>query len=62
MVSAEYAKHLAAWVAVHPRPARGPDDWFRPTSRISIEREPAAVVYRSICPYVGVRPLQRRQR
>lgn len=58
--SAEYAKHLAAWEAAHPRPVRKPGDWFRPSRRISIERQPARYVWRTIHPYVGIVSLQGR--
>ncbi|MND16952.1 hypothetical protein D3C76_367490 [compost metagenome] len=34
---------------------------YRGRRRNTIEREPGRVVYRSIHPYVGIRPLQRKR-
>lgn len=57
---AEYDQHLAEWQVLHPAPPSYSGEFFRPTRRISIERQPARVVYRSIHPYVGIHSLRGR--
>ena len=62
---AEYDQHLAEWLdsltpdqlALREANAATP---YRSRLRISIERQPARVVYRSIHPYVGVTSLRGR--
>lgn len=56
---AQYQHHRAAYVAAltpeQLERIRRNDSMPRPTGRrITIEREPGSVVYRSQCPYVGV--------
>ncbi len=59
-VNAEYAQHRAEWEVLNPAPPRYSGEFYRPSSRISIERQPARVVYRSIHPYVGITSLRGR--
>lgn len=64
-VMAEYDQHLAEWLAsltpeqqaLREANAAAP---YRSSRRISIERQPARVVYRSIHPYVGITSLRGR--
>lgn len=64
---AEYDQHLAEWLAgmtpeqLARREANAAVP-YRSRRHNTIEREPVSVVYGSIYPYVGVRPLQRKQR
>lgn len=62
----QYALHLAEWqasltpeqLAVMACSSATP---YLGCHRISIEWQPGSVVHRSIHPYVGIRPLQRKQ-
>lgn len=63
---AEYDQNLAEWLAsLTPEQlalrAASSATPYRGRRRGTIEREPSAVVYRSIHPYVGIRPLQRKR-
>lgn len=65
-VMAEYDQHLAEWLGTLTpeqlaRRAANAATPYRGRRRNTIEREPGRVVYRSIHPYVGIRPLQRRR-
>lgn len=62
----QYALHLAEWQAgLTPEQlalmACSSATPYLGRHRISIEWQPGSVVYRSIHPYVGIKPLQRKQ-